>query len=48
MLLLHQKIGKLIKVTLDQDTLGVKSKLKEIIPEYQPFDITHSEPSRRQ
>ena len=36
---LNQKIEELVKVALKQDAEGVKSKLKEIVPEYQPFEI---------
>jgi len=34
---LSQKIGELVKLALGQDTIGIKSKLKEVIPEYQPY-----------
>jgi len=34
---LNEKIGELNKLALDQDTIGIKSKLKEILPEYQPY-----------
>jgi hypothetical protein len=35
----------LIHLAWEQDTNGIKSKLKEIIPEYQPFDLNHSKSS---
>jgi FlaA1/EpsC-like NDP-sugar epimerase len=34
---LNQKIEELVKLALDQDGAGIKLKLKEIIPEYQPY-----------
>jgi hypothetical protein len=34
---LNQKIEELVKLTLDQDTVGIKLKLKEIMPKYQPY-----------
>ena len=34
----NQKIGELVKLALEQDASGIKSKLKEIIPEYQPYE----------
>jgi hypothetical protein len=34
---LNQKIGELVQLALDQDADGIKSKLKEISPEYQPY-----------
>jgi len=39
---LDQKIGELVKLAHAQDGSGIKSKLKEIIPEYQPFDMNNS------
>jgi FlaA1/EpsC-like NDP-sugar epimerase len=42
---LNQKIGELLKLANEQDALGIKSKLKEIVPEYQPFDLNHSKSS---
>ncbi len=35
---LNQKIEELVKVALDQDAPGIKSKLKEIVPEYEPYE----------
>jgi len=35
---LNQKIEELVKLALDQDAPGIKSKLKEIIPEYEPYE----------
>jgi len=35
---LNQKIEELVKLANAQDANGIKSKLKEIIPEYQPTD----------
>jgi FlaA1/EpsC-like NDP-sugar epimerase len=34
---LNRKIEELVKLSLEQDAPGIKSKLKEIIPEYQPY-----------
>ena len=34
---LNQRIEELVKLAYDQDAPGIKSKLKEIVPEYQPF-----------
>ncbi|NWF93991.1 MAG: polysaccharide biosynthesis protein [Syntrophaceae bacterium] len=34
---LNQKIEELVKLSLEQDASGIKSKLKEIIPEYEPY-----------
>ena len=34
---LNQKIEELVKLANEQDAGGIKSKLKEIIPEYQPY-----------
>jgi FlaA1/EpsC-like NDP-sugar epimerase len=42
---LNQKIGELVKLANAQDASGLKSKLKEIIPEYQPFDMNNSKSS---
>jgi len=33
---LNEKIDELVKLALDQDASGIKSKLKEIVPEYEP------------
>jgi len=33
---LNEKIEELVKLALDQDAFGIKSKLKEIVPEYEP------------
>jgi FlaA1/EpsC-like NDP-sugar epimerase len=45
---LNQKIEELVKLALDQDGLGIKSKLKEIVPEYEPFDLNNCTPSNHQ
>jgi FlaA1/EpsC-like NDP-sugar epimerase len=45
---LNQKIEELIKLANEQDAPGIKSKLKEIIPEYQPFDLNYSKSSPTQ
>jgi FlaA1/EpsC-like NDP-sugar epimerase len=42
---LSQKIEELVKLANEQDASGIKSKLKEIIPEYQPFDLNNSQSS---
>jgi FlaA1/EpsC-like NDP-sugar epimerase len=34
---LNQQIEELLAPALNQDAAGIKSKLKEIIPEYQPY-----------
>ncbi len=39
---LYGKIEELVKLANEQDAGGIKSKLKEIIPEYQPFDMNNS------
>jgi FlaA1/EpsC-like NDP-sugar epimerase len=42
---LNQKIEELGKLAYEQDEHGVKLKLKEIVPEYQPFDLNNHKPS---
>jgi FlaA1/EpsC-like NDP-sugar epimerase len=42
---LYQKIDDLVRLANANDAKGIKSKLKEILPEYQPFDLNHSKPS---
>jgi FlaA1/EpsC-like NDP-sugar epimerase len=42
---LNQKIEELVKLALQQNAPGIKSKLKEIVPEYEPFDMNNCEPS---
>ena len=42
---LYGKIEELVKLANEQDAEGIKSKLKEILPEYQPFDLNHSKSS---
>ena len=39
---LSQKIEELVKLAFDQDAAGIKAKLKEMVPEYQPFEPTQS------
>jgi FlaA1/EpsC-like NDP-sugar epimerase len=39
---LNQRIEELVTLAHEQDEHGMKSKLKEIVPEYQPFDMSHS------
>ncbi len=39
---LNGKIEELVKLALDQDGPGIKAKLKEIVPEYEPFDTNNS------
>jgi len=36
---LNRKIDDLVKLAIGQDSFGIKSKLKEIVPEYRPFDV---------
>jgi hypothetical protein len=38
---LNQKIEELVEMAHEQHRPGVKSKLKEIVPEYQCFDMSH-------
>jgi FlaA1/EpsC-like NDP-sugar epimerase len=45
---LNQRIEELAKLAYDQDEPGIKSKLKEIVPEYQPFDMNYSKSSPNQ
>ncbi len=37
---LREKVEDLMAVAEKQDTVGIKRKLKEILPEYQPYDMT--------
>jgi FlaA1/EpsC-like NDP-sugar epimerase len=39
---LGQKIKELALLAHDEDAQGIKLKLKEIVPEYQPFDLDNS------
>ncbi|MDP3015703.1 MAG: nucleoside-diphosphate sugar epimerase/dehydratase [Deltaproteobacteria bacterium] len=41
---LTQKIDELVDFALKQDASGIKSKLKEIVPEYQPYDMNNHTP----
>ena len=41
---LNQKIHELVDLALTQDASGIKSKLKEIVPEYQPYDMNNCSP----
>jgi FlaA1/EpsC-like NDP-sugar epimerase len=41
---LNGKIDELVELAHMQDTHGIKSKLKEIVPEYDPFEVNHSLP----
>lgn len=45
---LNRAIEELIHLAWEQDAAGIKSKFKEIIPEYQPFDMNHYKPSNNQ
>jgi len=45
---LNRSIEELVHLAWDQDALGIKSKLKEIVPEYLPFDLNHSKSSANQ
>lgn len=40
---LDQKIGEPVKLAHAQDGSGIKSKLKEILPEYQPYEKTKTD-----
>ena len=39
---LGQKIKELALLSHEQDAQGIKSKLQEIVPKYQPFDLNTS------
>lgn len=39
---LYQKMEELVKLAYHQDAEGIKSKLKEIVPEYQPYEADKS------
>ena len=39
---LNQRIEELVKLAYVQDAAVIKSKLKEIVPEYRPFDMSLS------
>jgi len=45
---LNNKIEELLRLAYDQNVDGIKSKLKEIVPEYQPFDMNHFKSSPEQ
>jgi FlaA1/EpsC-like NDP-sugar epimerase len=45
---LNQKIEELVTLAYDQDVDGIRSKLQEIVPEYQPFDMNHHTPPNPQ
>ena len=45
---LNQKIEELVKYAHEQNEHGIKLKLKEIVPEYTPFDINNSKSSNNQ
>ena len=36
---LNRRVEELLKLAYEQDALGIKAKLKEIIPEYEPSDM---------
>jgi FlaA1/EpsC-like NDP-sugar epimerase len=40
---LNRKIEELVKLAHEENAIGIKEKLKEIIPEYQPFDLNNSQ-----
>ncbi len=42
---LNQQIEELVKLALEQNAAGLKSKLKEIVPEYEPFDLNNCNPT---
>jgi len=46
--LLNQKIEELVKLAIEQNASGIKSKLKEIVPEYEPFDMNNCKPPNPQ
>jgi len=41
---LNQKVEELVQLAFEQDAPGIKSKLKEIVPEYEPFDMGNFTP----
>ena len=41
---LNQRIEELTKLAREQDASGIKAKLKEIVPEYQPFGMNNFNP----
>jgi len=41
---LNQRIEELGKLAYEQDGPGIKAKLEEIVPEYQPFDMNNCSP----
>ena len=43
---LNQRIVELTQLAYEQDASGIKAKLKEIVPEYQPFDMNNFNPPR--
>jgi FlaA1/EpsC-like NDP-sugar epimerase len=46
---LNQRIEELVKLAHERDGAGIKAKLKEIVPEYQPFDMSlYAPPQPRQ
>jgi FlaA1/EpsC-like NDP-sugar epimerase len=45
---LNQRIEELLKFAYEQNAEGIKKKLKEIVPEYLPFDLNLSTPSKNQ
>ena len=45
---LNKKIEELIALAHEQNGDGLKSKLKEIVPEYQPFDMNNHTPPNHQ
>jgi len=38
---LNQKVEELVNLALNQDAGGIKSKLKEVVPDYEPFDMNN-------
>jgi FlaA1/EpsC-like NDP-sugar epimerase len=44
----YQKTDELVKLALKQDAAGIKSKLREIVPEYKPFDMNNCNPPSQQ
>lgn len=45
---LNQRIEELLKFAYEQNAEGIKKKLKEIVPEYLPYDLNLSTPSKNQ
>jgi FlaA1/EpsC-like NDP-sugar epimerase len=45
---LNPRIEELTKLAHEQNASGIKAKLKEIVPEYQPFNMNDCNPPQNQ